>query len=52
MENYSIVLFILHLQDRKATIQQVDEFLNKKIAPKELVDEIKVYIHSWKLSKL
>ncbi|KAL5796036.1 hypothetical protein ACOSQ2_000856 [Xanthoceras sorbifolium] len=32
---------ILFAQDRKETLQQVDEFLNTKVAPKELVDEIK-----------
>ncbi|RAL54202.1 hypothetical protein DM860_004673 [Cuscuta australis] len=31
----------LFAEDRKQTLQQVDEFLNTKIAPKELVDEIK-----------
>ncbi|PIA34571.1 hypothetical protein AQUCO_03700097v1 [Aquilegia coerulea] len=32
---------LLYAEDRKETLQQVDEFLNTKIAPKELVDEIK-----------
>ncbi|KAL5718960.1 hypothetical protein ACHQM5_011808 [Ranunculus cassubicifolius] len=32
---------LLYAQDRKETLQQVDEYLNTKIAPKELVDEIK-----------
>ncbi|KAA8516157.1 hypothetical protein F0562_019336 [Nyssa sinensis] len=32
---------LLFAQDRKQTVQQVDEFLNTKVAPKELVDEIK-----------
>lgn len=32
---------LLFAQDRKVTLQQIDEFLNTKIAPKELVDEIK-----------
>ncbi|XP_015888760.1 rhodanese-like domain-containing protein 4, chloroplastic [Ziziphus jujuba] len=32
---------LLFAEDRKETIKQVDEFLNTKIAPKELVDEIK-----------
>ncbi|CAH9123675.1 unnamed protein product [Cuscuta epithymum] len=32
---------LLFAEDRKLTLQQVDEFLNTKIAPKELVDEIK-----------
>ncbi|CAN4111475.1 unnamed protein product [Withania somnifera] len=32
---------LLFAEDRKKTLQQVDEFLNTKIAPKELVDEIK-----------
>uniref|UniRef100_A0A5B7A9W2 Rhodanese domain-containing protein n=1 Tax=Davidia involucrata TaxID=16924 RepID=A0A5B7A9W2_DAVIN len=31
----------LFAEDRKQTLQQVDEFLNTKVAPKELVDEIK-----------
>jgi hypothetical protein len=29
-------------QDRKQTLEQVDEFLTTKIAPKELGDELKV----------
>ncbi|XP_072959743.1 rhodanese-like domain-containing protein 4, chloroplastic isoform X1 [Typha angustifolia] len=33
---------VLFAEDRKVTFQQVDEFLNNKIAPKELVDEIKM----------
>ncbi|KAL0925175.1 hypothetical protein M5K25_003487 [Dendrobium thyrsiflorum] len=33
---------LLFAADRKATLQQVDEFLNTKVAPKELVDEIKM----------
>jgi hypothetical protein len=32
-------------QDRKKTLQQIDDFFNKKVAPTELVDEIKVVIH-------
>ncbi|CAH9097224.1 unnamed protein product [Cuscuta europaea] len=32
---------LLFAEDRKLTLQQVDEFLNTKIAPTELVDEIK-----------
>ncbi|XP_059651265.1 rhodanese-like domain-containing protein 4, chloroplastic isoform X2 [Cornus florida] len=32
---------LLFAEDRKETLQEVDEFLNTKIAPKELVDEIK-----------
>lgn len=32
---------LLFAEDRKGTLQQVDEFLNTKVAPKELVDEIK-----------
>ncbi|CAJ1950375.1 unnamed protein product [Sphenostylis stenocarpa] len=32
---------LLFAEDRKQTVQQLDEFLNTKIAPKELVDEIK-----------
>ncbi|KAK6920020.1 hypothetical protein RJ641_015924 [Dillenia turbinata] len=34
---------LLFAEDRKQTLQQVDEFLNTKVAPKELVDEIKVF---------
>jgi hypothetical protein len=29
-------------QDRQKTLKQIDEFFNKKVAPKELIDEIKV----------
>ncbi|KAL0008465.1 hypothetical protein SO802_009967 [Lithocarpus litseifolius] len=32
---------LLFAEDRKETLQEVDEFLNTKIAPKELVNEIK-----------
>ncbi|XP_015968384.1 rhodanese-like domain-containing protein 4, chloroplastic isoform X1 [Arachis duranensis] len=32
---------LLYAEDRKRTLQQIDEFLNTKIAPKELGDEIK-----------
>ncbi|XVF80214.1 hypothetical protein PTKIN_Ptkin15bG0053300 [Pterospermum kingtungense] len=32
---------LLFAEDRKKTLQEVDEFLNTKVAPKELVDEIK-----------
>ncbi|XAR53974.1 hypothetical protein NMG60_11028939 [Bertholletia excelsa] len=32
---------LLFAEDRKQTLEQVDEFLNTKVAPKELVDEIK-----------
>ncbi|KAF0932912.1 hypothetical protein E2562_013112 [Oryza meyeriana var. granulata] len=32
---------LLYAEDRKKTLQQIDEFFNKKVAPKELVDEIK-----------
>lgn len=32
---------LLFAVDRKQTLQQIDEFLNTKVAPKELVDEIK-----------
>ncbi|MED6184951.1 hypothetical protein PIB30_052384 [Stylosanthes scabra] len=31
---------LLYAEDRKQTLQQIDEFLNTKIAPKELADEI------------
>ncbi|XP_010915675.1 rhodanese-like domain-containing protein 4, chloroplastic [Elaeis guineensis] len=33
---------LLFAEDRKVTLQQADEFLNTKVAPKELVDEIKM----------
>ncbi|XP_042456727.1 rhodanese-like domain-containing protein 4, chloroplastic [Zingiber officinale] len=33
---------LLFAKDRKVTLQQLDEFLNTKVAPKELVDEIKM----------
>ncbi|TKY64053.1 Rhodanese domain-containing protein 4 [Spatholobus suberectus] len=32
---------LLFAEDRKQTVQQLDEFLNTKIAPKELVDDVK-----------
>ncbi|XP_010261520.1 PREDICTED: rhodanese-like domain-containing protein 4, chloroplastic [Nelumbo nucifera] len=32
---------LLFAEDRKVTLKQVDEFLNTKVAPKELIDEIK-----------
>ncbi|KAI4369839.1 hypothetical protein MLD38_018241 [Melastoma candidum] len=32
---------LLFAEDRKRTLQQVNEFLNTKVAPKELVDDIK-----------
>ncbi|CAN6817569.1 unnamed protein product [Brassica oleracea] len=32
---------LLFAEDRKQTLKQVDEFLNTKVAPKELVDELK-----------
>ncbi|KAF0932913.1 hypothetical protein E2562_013112 [Oryza meyeriana var. granulata] len=35
---------LLYAEDRKKTLQQIDEFFNKKVAPKELVDEIKNYV--------
>ncbi|KAJ6792370.1 rhodanese-like domain-containing protein 4, chloroplastic [Iris pallida] len=37
-----LLYFLLILQDRKVTLKQAEEFLNTKIAPKELVDEIKM----------
>lgn len=44
--NATILLWgSLFWQDRKETLQQLDEFLTTKIAPKEFVDEIKVFIH-------
>jgi hypothetical protein len=33
------------LQDRKKTVKQIEEFFNNKVAPQELVDEIKVARH-------
>jgi hypothetical protein len=33
------------LQDRKKTVKQIEEFFNNKVAPLELVDEIKVPSH-------
>ncbi|KAK8970105.1 hypothetical protein KSP40_PGU020518 [Platanthera guangdongensis] len=33
---------LLFAEDRKRTLQQIDEFLNTKVAPKELADEIKM----------
>jgi len=36
------MLDIFTFQDRKQSLQQVDEFLTKEIAPKELVGDIKV----------
>ncbi|GMI69583.1 thylakoid rhodanese-like [Hibiscus trionum] len=32
---------LLFAEDRKQTLKQIDEFLNTKVAPKELVDDIK-----------
>ncbi|MED6182562.1 hypothetical protein PIB30_029555 [Stylosanthes scabra] len=32
---------LLFAEDRKQTLRQLDEFLNTKVAPKELVDEVK-----------
>uniref|UniRef100_J3LBH1 Protein THYLAKOID RHODANESE-LIKE, chloroplastic n=1 Tax=Oryza brachyantha TaxID=4533 RepID=J3LBH1_ORYBR len=32
---------LIYAEDRKKTLKQIDEFFNKKVAPKELVDEIK-----------
>ncbi|KAK0581941.1 hypothetical protein LWI29_019815 [Acer saccharum] len=32
---------LLFAQDRKETLEQVNEFLNTKVAPKELVDDVK-----------
>lgn len=40
-----INIFPFQCQDRKVTLGQVDEFLNTKIAPKELADEIKVHLY-------
>ncbi|XP_078177493.1 thylakoid rhodanese-like protein isoform X2 [Carex rostrata] len=33
---------LLSAEDRKKTVQQLDEFLNTKVAPEELVDDIKM----------
>jgi hypothetical protein len=38
-------IYLLCSQDRQKTLKQIDEFFNKKVAPKELVDEIKVASH-------
>ncbi|KAK1276561.1 hypothetical protein QJS04_geneDACA011089 [Acorus gramineus] len=42
----ALILFVtkklLFAENRKVTLQQVDEFLNTKVAPKELVDELKM----------
>ena len=38
-------IFLCFSQDRQKTLKQIDEFFNKKVAPKDLVDEIKVYSH-------
>jgi hypothetical protein len=35
-------IYLLCSQDRQKTLKQIDEFFNKKVAPKELIDEIKV----------
>uniref|UniRef100_A0A0D3F385 Protein THYLAKOID RHODANESE-LIKE, chloroplastic n=1 Tax=Oryza barthii TaxID=65489 RepID=A0A0D3F385_9ORYZ len=32
---------LIYAEDRKRTLKQIDDFFNKKVAPKELVDEIK-----------
>nr|CAB3446314.1 unnamed protein product [Digitaria exilis] len=32
---------LLYAEDRQKTLKQIDEFFNKKVAPKDLVDEIK-----------
>ncbi|KAJ4837288.1 hypothetical protein Tsubulata_026361 [Turnera subulata] len=37
----SVLFLCFPCQDRKKTLKQVDEFVNTKVAPKELVDEIK-----------
>jgi rhodanese-related sulfurtransferase len=36
-----VVNKLLYAEDRQKTLQQIDDFFNKKVAPKELVDEIK-----------
>ncbi|CAD6251209.1 unnamed protein product [Miscanthus lutarioriparius] len=36
-----VVTKLLYAEDRQKTLKQIDELLNKKVAPKELVDEIK-----------
>ncbi|XP_066330008.1 protein THYLAKOID RHODANESE-LIKE, chloroplastic-like [Miscanthus floridulus] len=36
-----VVTKLLYAEDRQKTLKQIDEFFNKKVAPKELVDEIK-----------
>ncbi|KAL6889022.1 hypothetical protein ACP4OV_010048 [Aristida adscensionis] len=36
-----VITKLLYAEDRKKTLKQIEEFLNNKVAPKELVDEIK-----------
>ncbi|CAM0945946.1 unnamed protein product [Alopecurus aequalis] len=36
-----VVNKLLYAEDRQKTLQQIDDFFNKKVAPKELIDEIK-----------
>lgn len=36
------VEFAMGLQDRKKTIEDLKSFLNTKIAPKDLIDDVKV----------
>ncbi|PWZ23848.1 Rhodanese-like domain-containing protein 4, chloroplastic [Zea mays] len=36
-----VVTKLLYAEDRQKTLKQIDEFFNKKVAPKELIDEIK-----------
>ncbi|KAL6629432.1 hypothetical protein ACP70R_029197 [Stipagrostis hirtigluma subsp. patula] len=36
-----VITKLLYSEDRKRTLKQLEDFLNNKVAPKELVDEIK-----------
>ncbi|XP_062218764.1 protein THYLAKOID RHODANESE-LIKE, chloroplastic isoform X2 [Phragmites australis] len=36
-----VITKLLYAEDRKKTLKQIEEFLNNKVAPKDLLDEIK-----------
>ncbi|GJM90782.1 hypothetical protein PR202_ga07093 [Eleusine coracana subsp. coracana] len=40
-----VITKLLYAEDRKKTVKQIEEFFNNKVAPQELVDEIKVTNH-------